>query len=573
MLSQLFAALKDVQAESLHPWVNKVGKGAVYVVEISETGNPLSVRLRTSTEPLWCVYKSAENIFPVIGGQKTDEKQVKAIARCVRFAKQLTFVELASIAANIDPEKWYAGLGRVWERAKQDGILTDKDDYRKGYLLLSRGHIYTAEEHNDILQSNADTSGSLGLCSLTGQQSELETHKFPSPVLPALGVTYLFARNDNIPCLSRYGRNGAASISVSKHTLSELSGKLAVITQDGWRGKTWAKIQVNGHNALLLAYTDTQQRVELAELLASDDDLYAIVCEKVLTALKAQSKQGANPSLVKILCLRTLDQGTKGIEFEKEIDSTILIANLNRMLELVRQAPSFARLKKDEKVVPLSPYRIANLLEYQYRMDGGKTKIHSEHFETCLELLIGDVQAASAKLLPMALQRVTPLLLGNSNSDYKKIISLLYILRGEIMETTAFTIGRYLSVADWLHRVYCEQVRDGSMPSQLIGSSYLAQALTNPQRGFANMSLRLSPYLSWAKTRGARHAGGIVATLDKLATEITQSGGFGTKTTDQERADILLGFHFRKPAASADKSEVCEKDSQAATAVAVVSAD
>jgi hypothetical protein len=52
-----------------------------------------------------------------------------------------------------------------------------------------------------------------------------------------------------------------------------------------------------------------------------------------------------------------------------------------------------------------------------------------------------------------------------------------------------------------------------------------------------------------------------------------QSGGFSTKTTDQERADILLGFHFRKPAASTDESEVCEKDSQAATAIAVISAD
>jgi len=572
MLSQLFTALKDVQAESLHPWVNKVGKGAVYVVEIGETGTPLSVRQRTSTEPLWCVYKSAENIFPVIGGHQNDEKQVKAIARCVRFAKQLTFFELASIAANIDPEKWYAEFRKVWERAEHDGILTDKDDYRKGYLLLGRGRIYSAEEYNDILQSHAESSGSLGLCSLTGQQSELETHKFPSPVLPALGVTYLFARNEDIPCLSRYGRNGAASISISKHTLGELSGKLAVITQDSWKGKTWAKIQINGHNALLLAYTDTQQRVELADLLASDDDLYAVVCEKVMAALKAQSKQGANPSLAKILCLRTLDQGTKGIEVEKDIDSAALLLNLKHMLELVRHAPSFANFKKDEKVVPLSPYRIANLLEYQYRMDGGKTEIHSEYFETCLELLVGDVRAASATLLPVALQRMTPLLLGNSNTDYKKIISMLYILRGGIMDTTAFKIGRYLSVADWLHRVYCQQVRDGSMPSQLIGSSYLAQALTNPQRGFANMSLRLSPYLSWAKTRGAHHAGGIVATLDKLATEITQSGGFGTKTTDQDRADILLGFHFRKPAASADESDVCEKDSQAAAAVAVISA-
>ena len=131
------------------------------------------------------------------------------------------------------------------------------------------------------------------------------------------------------------------------------------------------------------------------------------------------------------------------------------------------------------------------------------------------------------------------------------------------METTAFKVGRYLSVADWLHRVYCDKLRDGSMPPQLIGSAYLAQALTNPQRCFANMSRRLTPYLSWGKTRGARHAAGIVATLDKLATEIAQRGGFATKTTDQDRADVLLGFHFRKPTASADQSEVCEKETQA----------
>ncbi|MGA9391784.1 MAG: hypothetical protein WBV69_15210 [Candidatus Sulfotelmatobacter sp.] len=578
MLSQLFTALKDVQTESLHPWVNKVGKGPIYVVEISETGSPLSVRLRTSPEPLSCICKSAENVFPAIKAKPKPNRNyetviVTAIGNCVRFAKQLSFFEPAIAMVNVEPEMWHEKFKEVWERAKQEGIFTDKDDYRKGYLLLSRGHIYTAVEYNDILRINADSSGSPGLCSLTGQQGELETHKFPSPVLPALGVTYLFARNEDIPCLSRYGRNGAASISVSKHTLGELSGKLALITQDGWEGKTWAKIQVNGHNALLLAYTNTRQRVELAELLASDDDLYTVVCEKVLAALKAHSKQGANASLVKILCLRTLDQGTKGIEFEKDIDSEALLSGFNRMLELVRQAPSFASFKKDERVLPLSPYRIANLLEHQYRMDGGKNKIHSEYFETCLELLIGDGQAAAATLLPVALQRATPLLLGKGNSDYSKIISMLYILRGGIMETTAFYIGRYLSVADWLHRVYCEQVRDRKMPSQLIGSSYLAQALTNPQRGFANMSLRLSPYLSWAKTRGARHAGGIVATLDKLATEILQSGGFGTKTTDQERADILLGFHFRKPAASADESSVCEQNSQAATAVAVISAD
>ena len=562
MLSQLYTALKDVQAESLHPWLDKVGQGTVYVVEISESGSPLSVRLHTSQEPMSYICKSAENSFPVINAKPKPRRDYEAVmlarlGNCIRFARQLPFFGPAVAMANAEPAAWYGEFKDIWERARKDGIVTNKDDYRKGYLLLSRGHIHTEREYNELLNGNVDISGTLGVCSLTGKQTEIETHKFPSRTLPALGKTYLFARNEDSPCLGRYGRNGATSVSIGKQALNELTGRLAILTRDAWKGKTWASIQINGHNALLLAYTDTQQRAELAELLASNDDLYPVVCEKVLAALKAQSKQGANPSLIKILCLRTLDPGTKGIELEKDIDSAALLLSLKHMLELVQRAPRF---KNDVEVVPLSPYGIASLLEYQYRLDGGKKQTHSEQFENCLDLLIGDRPTASSKLLPIALQRVTPLLLGGSNKDYKKVISVVYILRGGIMETTAFKVGRYLSVADWLHRVYCQEVRDGSMPSQLIGSAYLAQALTSPKRGIANMSLRLAPYLSWAKTRGARHAGHIVATLDKLATEIAQSGGFGTNTTDEDRADILLGFHFRKPAASADSSEVCEKD-------------
>lgn len=566
MLSQLFSALKDVPAESLHPWVNRVGKGTVYVVEISATGVPSSVHLRTSSEPLSCLCKSAENVFPVIKAKPKPNRNydtviLTAIANCVRFAKQLPFLELAVAMANAEPELWYEQFTRVWKHAREEGIITDKDDYRRGYLLLSRGHVYTEPEYNGMLQNTVNTSASLGVCCLTGNQVEIETHKFPSRNLPALGHTYFFARNNEVPCLVRYGRNGATSISIGKQILSELHGKLAVMTQDAWKGKTWAGIQINKSNSLLLAYTDTQQRIDLAELLASDSDLYPVVCEKVLAALDSQCRTGANSSLVKVLCLRTLDQGTKGVEFEKGIDSADLLANLKRTLELARIAPSFAKFKKDETVVPLSPCRIAKLLEYQYRMDGSKVQVHSEHFQICLELLIGDVEAASRALLSIALRRVTPLLLASGASDYKNVISMLYILRGGIMETTAFKIGRYLSVADWLHRVYCEQIREGDLPSKLIGSSCLAQALTNPQRCFANMSLRLPPYLSWAKSRGARSAAGILALLETLGTEIMQGGGFGTKTTDQDRADILLGFHFRKPVGSANPADVCAKDS------------
>jgi hypothetical protein len=486
---------------------------------------------------------------------------VTAIASCVRFAKELSFFGPAAAMANVEPKLWYAQFAQVWKQSRENGIISGNDDYRKGYLLLSRGHIYTEQEYNSILQHTADVSGSIGVCFLTGKQAEIEMLKFPSRNLPALGQTYLFARNDEVPCLARYGRNGATSISISKRTLSELHGKLASVTQDVWKGKTWTGIQINKHNSLLLAYTDTQHQIEFADLLASDDDLYAAVCEKVMEALQAKCRTGANSSVVKILCLRTLDQGNKGVEFEKTVDSACLLLNVKRMLQLTRQAPSFARFKKDEHVIPLSPCRIAKLLEYQYRRDGTKAEVHSNHVQTCFELLMGNLETASRALLPVALQRATPLLIGSCGRDYRNVISMLYILRGGIMETSAFKIGRYLSVADWLHRVYCEQVREGDLPLKLVGSSYLSQALINPERCFANMSLRLPPYLSWAKSRGAGSAAGIVALLDKLGSDIVQGGGFGTKTTDQERADILLGFHFRKAVGSANLAEVCENDS------------
>ena len=57
------------------------------------------------------------------------------------------------------------------------------------------------------------------------------------------------------------------------------------------------------------------------------------------------------------------------------------------------------------------------------------------------------------------------------------------------MRKPAFLIGRFLSLADTLHAEYCEVVRDGDMPPQLLGNALVPTAIQEPeQRAGANAS-------------------------------------------------------------------------------------
>ena len=68
------------------------------------------------------------------------------------------------------------------------------------------------------------------------------------------------------------------------------------------------------------------------------------------------------------------------------------------------------------------------------------------------------------------------------------------------MNNAPYEVGQILALADTLHKDYCTIVRNGSLPSVLIGTSLMRRAFDNPTAALADLTERIIEYLRWAKT-------------------------------------------------------------------------
>ncbi len=86
--------------------------------------------------------------------------------------------------------------------------------------------------------SSRSTNEGYGYCALSGGFTRLLDGNFPQPNLPGLGQTYLFARNKDIPALSRYGRVGASSLAIDAELAGRLSGVILELPSAEREGNT-----------------------------------------------------------------------------------------------------------------------------------------------------------------------------------------------------------------------------------------------------------------------------------------------------------------------------------------------
>ena len=69
------------------------------------------------------------------------------------------------------------------------------------------------------------------------------------------------------------------------------------------------------------------------------------------------------------------------------------------------------------------------------------------------------------------------------------------------MNEAAFLLGQLLAGADLLHRGYCEDQRDGSIPPSLLGNQILAVAQRSPSAAVSQLTGRWRVYAGWAEKR------------------------------------------------------------------------
>ena len=140
------------------------------------------------------------------------------------------------------------------------------------------------------------------------------------------------------------------------------------------------------------------------------------------------------------------------------------------------------------------------------------------------------------------------------------------------MEGRDYLLGQFLQCADELHLLYCEHVRGGNVPPQLIGNAAMPMALENPAKAVEVLGARVPVYFAWltqkanTKIRPADdgvtqrrffemndaekstlRAKSISRRLGELSAEL--KGKLDTPVSLTGRAELLLGYLARKPKA------------------------
>ena len=143
------------------------------------------------------------------------------------------------------------------------------------------------------------------------------------------------------------------------------------------------------------------------------------------------------------------------------------------------------------------------------------------------------------------------MILGKVKQQIAILSFLLYrmdIRKEQYMNGFPFQYGQLLKAADELHRLYCQVVRDGDMPSQLAGSSLYQAAIEAPIRTLDLLQRRISPYYVWAKTYCLKNeeksgiAGWLCHVTEMIADQLSSVWSPDTRLNDEDKAQLFLGY-------------------------------
>ncbi|MGB7324034.1 MAG: hypothetical protein WBD31_04125 [Rubripirellula sp.] len=443
-------------------------------------------------------------------------------------------------------------------------------------------------------------------CILSGKPDSKNTSAFPQPNLPLLGRTPLFARKQDVECRHRYHKKGVETIGVGQDTISRMQAGLDAICSEGREGKTWAKIpsETPSSRDLLVAYVESNLDIPIASALNED----AVVSEakfdeksrRVIEAARAhQLNHKAEPRL-RLMVIRKVDTANRKIVYSGSEPVANFLTCCDRWVESFQQVPPVRLSVPVGKGNPalrtgpsiIAPANFIVLSKERFKDDGKrKDEVPGGRFFDVLQLFLGSTrrrEVAARRWLEILYPRRRQLVIGiaeanrRSFDDYKQYdawgalstVSAFHILllnlgrKGDIyMNDAAFKLGQLLAAADELHCGYCHDVRNGSLPSQLMGNALVPMAEQNPVKALSVLCRRWPVYDRWAKTRNfpvdekfaisgeklsARQkaekkrqwsiANGISAVMKARPLAAELKNKLSTKTNQEFRAELILGY-------------------------------
>lgn len=477
---------------------------------------------------------------------------VKQLVENLRETAQADWIEVAValLLGKLDKKK------RKWECS---GALLFEADGFDMPIMNER----VAIQVSGVLMHPQDVIGNHqgnGVCGLTGASVPLLEGNFPQPNLPALGQTYLFAKNRAIQACGRYDHFAWSAMPVGQETVARLAAAVgrSGLTAAEREGKTWMKVpgEAPKKTDLLLAFVEAHLDVPAAGLLAEDGEkdsseevggsigeaaetvaAFEKRTERLIQAVQGKIAGDFRRTPVQLAVLRKVDKANRKVVYAGTPTVGDLYDAARDWSSGERNVPGWLTLlvlrKEEAKPRSMNPPHIAPLgvipFSRQLFIRQGTEKVEilgipaSEAMGLFL-LPVGkqarqDRQRAQ-RLLRSVLARRNWLVAGVAHAQRRdfgslkqfdprealRTVTMLGLLlhklgrrKEKYMDESAFKLGQLLAAADVVHAGYCADVRGGSLPPSLLGNQVFTMAQTEPAKALATLCRRWKPYDGWTK--------------------------------------------------------------------------
>ncbi len=414
-----------------------------------------------------------------------------------------------------------------------------------------------------------------------GSEDDAGDEKFPPVRVLSLGDVKLRSMFKDSACQTRYGTIESRSFPVGFENRKRAKAALEWLSRPSQENATWGKAD----GEILFAYPSI---IPAANPLlisvfgpSSEEDKDARFEEyarQAISALQAIQTDLSDVQL-QIFSLRKMDKARTKVVFYRNYSAQRLQVAAAEWTDGCQNIPERALWawgeKKGEAILQsprsIFPLEVARCINRVWKMDGTSDTTTELSPSVGLELLLASPMPHGlvAHLLCLTLKNTRSLLLlGDQLQHFGKrtdlkginkhkllvpallglLLSKMSIRKGIYMNEPAYLIGQMLNLADGLHALYCEEVRKGAMPPQLLGNALMPSALNSPPQALSLLAQRIGPYLGWARTNKSKKVG-LSRYFLKAYGNIEEKfkGSIPERLDDAQKAQLLLGYLAKVP--------------------------
>lgn len=439
------------------------------------------------------------------------------------------------------------------------------------------------EAVNERLLASGNVPAVLGEGSKRDAFGELfENPKEPMPACKISGITVtLRSMYHTQKCQYRYGMIEDGSYPISAENRKRAKSALEWVAMPEHRNVLWVPLS---REEVLIAYPDV-----LPDPLPAVANLFGQSIEKgVERRFEAAAEKylkniygipvESRPQSIRVFVLRKMDRSRVMVVYTRLAEAEQLTQAAESWISGCRNLP----LSESKRGFVPFPTDVAEIVNTTWRQDGRKESGTARTIRDYqgIDLLLGTMASGMAEYLLGQLvlhARGLYLFVGDQRvrakekraAEYQEavravgqvsavlalLLSVLNVRKETYMEKVPYLLGQVLKTSDALHELYCTVVRDGEMPTRLVGGAFFTSAAQAPVQTLAQLGLRMNPYITWAKTYRCACSGddeetrklrgragwllGLYAQeMDLLADQFPESGTL----SEAEQAQLMIGY-------------------------------